>query len=115
MAALILAALCAIGPLVVAVGGPELFKQNTLGLFLMVLGCGVPLGLAMGRFRPFEKVLDPVVELFRPISPLAWIPMAIIWFGIGESGKLFIIFIATFFPTLLNTIAAWGRRMQAGP
>jgi len=65
----------------------------------------IPLGLAMGRFRPFEKVLDPVVELFRPISPLAWIPMAIIWFGIGETGKVFIIFIATFFPTLLNTVA----------
>ncbi len=65
----------------------------------------IPLGLAMGRFRPFEKLLDPVVELFRPISPLAWIPMAIIWFGIGETGKIFIIFIATFFPTLLNTVA----------
>jgi ABC-type nitrate/sulfonate/bicarbonate transport system permease component len=50
-------------------------------------------------------VVDPFVELFRPISPLAWIPLAILWFGIGEHGKIFIIVIATFFPTLLNTVA----------
>ena len=46
-----------------------------------------------------------MIELFRPISPLAWIPLAILWFGIGESGKIFIIFIATFFPILLNTVS----------
>lgn len=78
---------------------------RVLSSWLLSAAVAIPLGLAMGRYRPFEKVLDPVVELFRPISPLAWIPMAIIWFGIGESGKIFIIFIATFFPTILNTIA----------
>jgi len=65
----------------------------------------VPLGLAIGRWRRVEKIVDPVIELFRPISPLAWIPLAILWFGIGESGKIFIIFIATFFPILLDTVA----------
>jgi ABC-type nitrate/sulfonate/bicarbonate transport system permease component len=65
----------------------------------------VPLGFAMGRWRRLERVLDPVVELFRPISPLAWIPLAILWFGIDEGGKIFVIFIGTFFPILLNTIA----------
>jgi ABC-type nitrate/sulfonate/bicarbonate transport system permease component len=65
----------------------------------------VPLGLAMGRWRRFENIVDPVVELFRPISPLAWIPLAILWFGISETGKIFIIFIATFFPILLNTVS----------
>lgn len=65
----------------------------------------VPLGIAMGYWRRFERIVDPVVELFRPISPLAWIPLAILWFGIGETGKIFIIFIATFFPIVLNTIA----------
>ena len=65
----------------------------------------VPLGFAMGRWRKMERVLDPVVELFRPISPLAWIPLAILWFGIDEGGKIFVIFIGTFFPILLNTIA----------
>jgi ABC-type nitrate/sulfonate/bicarbonate transport system permease component len=65
----------------------------------------IPLGLVQGSNRRFESVFDPVVELFRPISPLAWIPLAILWFGIGESGKIFIIFIATFFPILLNTVS----------
>jgi len=65
----------------------------------------VPLGFAMGRWRRLERLLDPVVELFRPISPLAWIPLAILWFGIDEGGKIFVIFIGTFFPILLNTIA----------
>jgi ABC-type nitrate/sulfonate/bicarbonate transport system permease component len=65
----------------------------------------VPLGFAMGRWQRLERVLDPVVELFRPISPLAWIPLAILWFGIDEGGKVFVIFIGTFFPILLNTIA----------
>ncbi len=65
----------------------------------------IPLGLAMGRWGWFERLVDPVIELFRPISPLAWIPLAILWFGIGETGKIFIIFIATFFPILLNTVS----------
>ena len=59
----------------------------------------------MGRWGWFERLVDPVIELFRPISPLAWIPLAILWFGIGETGKIFIIFIATFFPILLNTVS----------
>jgi ABC-type nitrate/sulfonate/bicarbonate transport system permease component len=78
---------------------------RVLSAWLMSACVAIPLGLAMGRFRMFERIVDPVVELFRPISPLAWIPMAIIWFGIGESGKIFVIFIATFFPTILNTVA----------
>lgn len=64
----------------------------------------VPLGVLMGRNRAAERLIDPLIELLRPISPLAWIPLAILWFGIGESGKVFIIFIATFFPILLNTV-----------
>ena len=77
---------------------------RVLSAWLMSACVAIPLGLAMGRFRMFERIVDPVVELFRPISPLAWIPMAIIWFGIGESGKIFVIFIATFFPTILSTV-----------
>lgn len=73
--------------------------------WLLSAAVAIPLGLAMGRWRRFEHLVDPVVELFRPISPLAWIPLAILWFGIGETGKIFIIFIATFFPILLNTVS----------
>lgn len=65
----------------------------------------IPLGLVMGSSRRLERVVNPFVELLRPISPLAWIPMAILWFGIGESGKIFVVFIGTFFPILLSTIA----------
>ena len=69
----------------------------------------IPLGLAMGRSLAIEKIVDPFIELFRPISPLAWIPLAILWFGIDESGKIFVVFIATFFPTLLTTVAGVKR------
>jgi len=69
----------------------------------------IPLGLAMGWSRRFEKIVDPFVELFRPISPLAWIPLAILWFGIGEAGKVFVVCVATLFPTLLSTIAGVKR------
>jgi ABC-type nitrate/sulfonate/bicarbonate transport system permease component len=69
----------------------------------------IPLGLAMGRIPAIERILDPIVELIRPISPLAWIPLAILWFGIGEAGKVFVVFIGTFFPTLISTIAGVKR------
>ena len=93
------------------VANGEIFEHAGVSLgrvftaWLLSACIAIPLGLAMGRFPMFERMLDPVVELFRPISPLAWIPMAIIWFGIGEAGKIFVIFIATFFPTILNTVA----------
>ena len=78
---------------------------RVLAAWCLAVLIAVPLGLAMGRWRRFEHIVDPVVELFRPISPLAWIPLAILWFGIGETGKIFIIFVATFFPILLNTVS----------
>lgn len=65
----------------------------------------IPLGLLMGTSRRFEAIIDPFVELFRPISPLAWIPLAILWLGIGEPGKIMVVFVGTFFPLLLNTVA----------
>lgn len=83
--------------------GISLFR--VLAAWSLAALVAVPLGFAMGRWRQMERILDPVVELFRPISPLAWIPLAILWFGIDEGGKIFVIFIGTFFPILLNTIA----------
>lgn len=65
----------------------------------------VPLGLLMGTSRSIEHIVNPFVELLRPISPLAWIPLAILWFGIGEAGKIFVVCIGAFFPVLLNTVA----------
>lgn len=89
----------------------EIFKHVSASLgrviaaWLLAVLVAMPLGLVMARSKSIETLVDPVVELFRPISPLAWIPLAILWFGIGETGKIFIIFIATFFPILLNTVA----------
>lgn len=79
--------------------------SRVLSAWALAAVIAIPLGLLQGSNRRFESVFDPVIELFRPISPLAWIPLAILWFGIGESGKIFIIFIATFFPILLNTVS----------
>src|SRR6185436_10425186 len=72
---------------------------------LLALGLGVPLGLAMGLARWFNDVLDVVLTAIRPIPPLAWIPLAILWFGIGGLSVVFITFLSSFFAVLLNTIA----------
>ncbi len=76
-----------------------------MSAWLLSAAIAIPLGLAMGRSVRLERLVDPLVALFRPISPLAWIPLAILWFGIGEAGKVFIVFIGTFFPMLLATVA----------
>lgn len=65
----------------------------------------IPLGIAMGWWRSVEDQVDPVVEVLRPVPPLAWIPLSILWFGVGDTQNQFIIFLGCFFPILLNTIA----------
>ncbi len=64
----------------------------------------IPLGIAMGWWNRFNTYINPIVELLRPIPPLAWIPISILWFGIGLGQNIFIIMIGCFFPVLLNTI-----------
>lgn len=66
---------------------------------------GIPLGLLMGGSLRLRRFINPVIELVRPIPPLAWIPIAILWFGIGMKSAAFIIFLGAFFPILLNTIS----------
>ena len=70
--------------------------------FAIATVCGVALGLACGWFRTFGLVLAPLVELLRPIPPLAWIPIAIVWFGLGEPSKVFVIALGAFFPIFTN-------------
>src|SRR5207237_3869826 len=65
----------------------------------------IPIGMAMGWWRPVYNQMNPIVELLRPIPPLAWIPLSILWFGLGDEQNQFIIFLGMFFPILLNTIA----------
>ncbi len=64
----------------------------------------VPLGVAMGWWKAVNDQLDPLLETLRPIPPLAWIPLSILWFGVGDTQNQFIIFLGIFFPILLNTI-----------
>lgn len=63
----------------------------------------LPIGMIMGWFKLADNIMDPIVELLRPIPPLAWIPFAIIWFGITNTAAGFIIFIGAVFPILINT------------
>lgn len=65
----------------------------------------VPLGIAMGWWKGVGEQLNPVVEILRPIPPLAWIPLSILWFGLGDLQNQFIIFLGMVFPILLNTVA----------
>jgi len=77
----------------------------TVGFYLAVL-FAVPLGLFLGRCNSINRWVNPVVQFLRPISPLAWIPFAMLWFGIGDKPAVFIIFIASFFPMLISVIKA---------
>ena len=74
-----------------------------LGFFLAT-GIGVPAGIFMGRSKRIQSILDPTIQMLRPIPPLAWIPLALAWFKFGLTSIVFIIFIGAFFPILLNTI-----------
>jgi ABC-type nitrate/sulfonate/bicarbonate transport system permease component len=80
-------------------------------LYRVGLGYGIaallaiPLGLLMGWSPGFLRITRSVFEVVRPIPPLAWIPIAILWFGIGIKSAAFIIFLGAFFPILLNTIS----------
>lgn len=73
--------------------------------FLLALVVGVPLGLLIGVNRHFRLAFLPLVNFFRSLSPLAWIPFAILWYGIGDRPTIFLIFMASVFPLLLATIA----------
>nr|WP_325344099.1 ABC transporter permease [Xylophilus sp.] len=78
-------------------------QRSLYGLLLAIVS-GVVLGLLMGWFSRFETVVDPILQLFRQTSALALFPVFILFFGIGETSKVAIIFWASFWPVLLNTI-----------
>ncbi|MFP5213003.1 MAG: ABC transporter permease, partial [Acidobacteriota bacterium] len=77
----------------------------TAGFYAAVL-IAVPLGVFLGRTHAVNRWVNPAIQFLRPISPLAWIPFAMLWFGIGDKPALFIIFLAAFFPILLSTAHA---------
>jgi len=71
--------------------------------FVLAVLIGVPLGLFMGYYKVFDKLITPIFEIIRPIPPLAWIPITIVWMGIGTTAKSFIIFLAAFVPCVINS------------
>ncbi len=74
--------------------------------FIISAALGIPLGLWLGQHMMARKALLPILNFFRFLSPLAWIPFAILWFHIGDKPAIFLLFMATFFPLLLSTLAA---------
>ena len=65
---------------------------------------GIPLGLLIGLSRTLERIVNPLIQMLRPISPLAWMPLAVIWFGISNAAPIFLIFLASLFPIVVATI-----------
>jgi NitT/TauT family transport system permease protein len=104
-------------PLQVVTGTLELAADGTLwehiSSSLLRVGAGfglaiivaIPLGLWMGRVDMAFITLNPVFQILRPISPIAWIPLAILWFGVGNVSPIFLIFIASVFPMIVQTAA----------
>ena len=102
-------------PLAVLTGTLELLKDGTLWRhigaslgrvgtgFLLAVCVAVPLGLWMGWVNGAYKTLNPIFQILRPISPIAWIPIAILWFGVGNASPIYLIFISSVFPMIVQT------------
>lgn len=71
--------------------------------FVLAILIGLPLGVAMAWYAPVDRMFGPLISVLRPIPPPAWIPLAILWFGIGLAGKTFIVFVAAVVPILVNS------------
>jgi NitT/TauT family transport system permease protein len=89
-----------------------MFKYVVASLFRVTWGftlaavIAIPFGLTVGWYRRSELALNPLLQILRPISPLAWIPIAILWFGVGDLAAIFLIFLASFLPLTLTAINA---------
>lgn len=111
-------------PLEVAGGLWELLQRGLLAKYvvaslfrvtwgyLAAVATAVPFGLLLGWFRRGELAFNPLLQLLRPISPLAWIPISILWFGVGDSAAIFLIFLASFLPL---TVAAMNAVRNVPP
>ncbi|MGJ0192826.1 taurine ABC transporter permease TauC [Pantoea sp. RRHST58] len=73
---------------------------------------GIPVGIAMGLSPAVRGLLDPLIELYRPVPPLACLPLIVIWFGIGETSKILLIYLAIFAPVTLSTLAGVRNTQQ---
>lgn len=88
----------------------EIFSHLGISLFRFIVGfgfaviVGVPVGFLLGRSNALFDAIEPLFQLIRPVSPIAWSPFVVLWFGIGSLPAMAIIFIAAFFPIVFNTI-----------
>lgn len=72
--------------------------------FALAAALGISIGMAIGWSRQVEKLIEPILQILRPVPPVSWIPLAIIWFGIANKPAIFLVFLGAFFPILLSTI-----------
>jgi NitT/TauT family transport system permease protein len=79
--------------------------------FVLATVVGVPFGLVLGWYTRAAQAFNPLIQIFRPISPIAWIPVAILWFGVSDAAPIFLIFLASVFPITVSAMAA-VRNMQ---
>ncbi|MCM2314064.1 MAG: ABC transporter permease, partial [Thermoanaerobaculia bacterium] len=102
-------------PVDVARGLGELARRGILASYIrdsllrvffgygIAVAIGIPLGLLVGWFASFGRVVNPLIQMLRPISPIAWMPLAVIWFGIGEPAPIFLIVLGALFPLVVAT------------
>jgi NitT/TauT family transport system permease protein len=108
-------------PLQVLLGLGELLRRGLLAKYvvaslfrvtwgyLLAVVTAIPLGLLIGWHRRGGQALNPLLQLLRPISPLAWIPISILWFGVGDVAAIFLIFLASFLPLVVAAMNAVGN------
>lgn len=97
------------------VGDGTLFTHFAVSLsrfftgYSIAAASGIVLGLMLGWYRQVWSFIDPIAQVLRPVSPIAWFPFIVLWFGIGDVPAVVIIFIAAFFPVLLSTVSGVKR------
>ncbi|MDH5370124.1 MAG: ABC transporter permease [Gammaproteobacteria bacterium] len=106
------------GPIIVfkaffeLVADGTLFNHSVASLYRVTVGfylaaiLGIPLGILLGLHRISHSMVNPIVQFLRPISPLAWIPLAMLWFGIGDNPAIFLIFLSSFFSLIVASAIA---------
>ena len=82
---------------------------RVLGALLLAVATAVPLGVLIGSSRRFGAVFDPLIEFYRPVPPLAYLPLIVIWCGIGEASKILLIYLAIFAPLAIATVQGVRR------
>ena len=110
----------------ITIAGPQGFMDATLWqrrcqparilvALLAAVIIGIPVGIAMGLSPTVRGILDPLIELYRPVPPLAYLPLMVIWFGIGETSKILLIYLAIFAPVAMSAGGREERPAGADP